>query len=90
MRIILVVILLAINIGAQTDTTDWKVLDAIEIALKYMEEPVTEYDLLYRSPEMVLQQALDRLKQKEKDIEYLKAIRREYIDRLRAQAKKSK
>lgn len=90
MKIILLITLLAINIEAQVDTTDWKVLDGMGIALKYMEESEIRRDLLCGNPIMILQQTLYYLEKKNKDIQYLKEIRREYIDKLRLKAKKSK
>lgn len=86
MKTAILFLLITFSINAQVDSTDWKVLEAIEIALKYAtNESNSPYDLLYRSPQMVLQEAIEYLDQKEKDIEYLKEIRREYIEKLRKQ-----
>ena len=90
MKILIIILLFtAAKINAQADTTDWKVLDVIEIALKYIDEPIAT-DLLYRTPQRILEEQIDYLNQKEKDILYLKEVRREYIERMRQQAKKSK
>lgn len=85
MKTIIFFLLLTFSIRAQVDSTDWNVLVAIEISLKYLDDENISYDLLYRSPEMMLQQTLEYLERKKRDIEYLKLLRGWYIEKLRKQ-----